>query len=147
MTPADGAAPAYYVVHTDGASRGNPGHAGLGVVIADADGATLVEWNDYIGQSTNNVAEYRALLAAIDRLLELPLAPVRFHLDSELIVKQLNGQYRVKDDKMKLLYDQVRVRLTRLPGATFTHVAREKNGRADRLANEAIDRALAGAKG
>jgi ribonuclease HI len=143
----DVAAPAYYVVHTDGASRGNPGHAALGVVIADPDGNALVEWNDYIGQATNNVAEYRALLAAIERLLELPLAPARFHLDSELIVKQLNGQYRVKDEKMKLLYEQVRVKLTRIPGATFTHVAREKNARADALANEAIDRALAGAKG
>lgn len=132
-----------YRVYTDGASRGNPGHAGLGVVILDDSGRTLLEWKDYIGQSTNNVAEYRALLAALEQLATMPRAPIVFHLDSELIVKQLNGQYRVKDAKMKLYYEQVRVQLTRLVGAKFVHVTRDKNARADKLANEAIDAALA----
>lgn len=131
-----------YHVFTDGASRGNPGHAGLGVIVEEAGGATLVEWSEYLGQCTNNVAEYRALLAAFDQLAALPPKPTVFHLDSELVVKHLNGEYRVKDAKLKVLYDDVRRRLVAIPGATFVHIPREQNARADRLANEAIDRAI-----
>lgn len=136
------AAPRSYQVFTDGASRGNPGHAGLGIVILDDAGNSILECHEYIGQSTNNVAEYRALLLAMERVLTLPPAPAVFHLDSELVVRQLNGQYKVKDAKMKLLFDQVRRLLTLLSGARFVHVTRDKNGRADKLANEAIDGAV-----
>jgi ribonuclease HI len=133
------AAPRAYRVFTDGASRGNPGHAGLGIVILDDADRTLLECHEYIGLATNNVAEYRALLVALERLVAMPAAPVTFHLDSELVVRQLNGQYKVKDAKMKELYEQVRRYLVKLTGAKFVHVAREKNGRADELANRAID--------
>lgn len=141
--PQSGAAPRSYQVFTDGASRGNPGHAGLGIVILDDAGNSILECHEYIGQSTNNVAEYRALLLAMERVLTLPPAPAVFHLDSELVVRQLNGQYKVKDAKMKLLFEQVRRTLTKLTGARFVHVTRDKNGRADKLANEAIDGAVA----
>jgi ribonuclease HI len=129
-------------VFTDGASRGNPGHAGIGGIIEDEKGAILDEWNDYLGICTNNVAEYRALLSSLPRLLSLNPSGVRFHLDSELVVRQLNGQYKVKDAKMKELYDEVRRQIGRFPGVSFRHVTRDKNSRADQLANEAIDRAL-----
>ena len=142
MTP--DSAPRAYRVFTDGASRGNPGHAGLGILIQDDAGHTLLETHEYIGLATNNVAEYRALLVAMERLAGMPAAPVTFHLDSELVVRQLNGQYKVKDAKMKELYEQVRRHLTKLTGAKFVHVAREKNQRADELANQAIDAGVGG---
>ncbi|MDZ4804219.1 MAG: ribonuclease HI family protein, partial [Candidatus Eisenbacteria bacterium] len=120
------AAPRSYQVFTDGASRGNPGHAGVGIVILDDAGDSILECHEYIGHSTNNVAEYRALLLAMERLLALPAAPAVFHLDSELVVRQLNGQYKVKDEKMKQLFEQVRRQLTKLTGAKFVHVTRDK---------------------
>jgi ribonuclease HI len=132
-------------VYTDGASRGNPGHAGIGGVIEDEQGTVIEEWNGYLGTCTNNVAEYQALLSSLPRLRKLNPSGVRFHLDSELVVRQLNGQYRVKDPKMKELHEEVRRQLAGLAGASFRHVTRDRNARADRLANEAIDRAVAGA--
>jgi ribonuclease HI len=131
-------------VFTDGASRGNPGPAAIGVVILDEAGASVEEWGEYLGSTTNNVAEYSALLSAVKRLAALRPARVLFHLDSELIVRQLSGQYRVRDAKMKRLHEEVRVRLTALSDYSFQHVGRERNARADLLANEAIDRAQAG---
>lgn len=131
-------------VFTDGASRGNPGPAGIGVVILDEAGGPVEEWGDYLGPTTNNVAEYSALLSALKRLKDLRPSRVHFHLDSELIVRQLSGQYRVRDAKMKRLHEEVRLRLTAVPDHEFQHVGRERNARADQLANEAIDNALAG---
>lgn len=133
-------------VFTDGASRGNPGHAGLGVVIQDAGGQTIEEVQGYLGQCTNNVAEYRALLAALDAVAGLKPAGVTFHLDSELVVRQINGQYKVRDAKMQLLYAEVMSALRRLPAWTVRHILREQNSRADQLANAAIDNALKGAQ-
>lgn len=129
-------------VYTDGASRGNPGHAGLGVVILDAAGATLEERRGYLGLCTNNVAEYRALLDALEALPRHEPARVVFHLDSELVVRQINGQYKVKDLKMQELHALVKRALATLPAWTVKHVARAENGRADALANAAIDEAL-----
>jgi len=131
-------------VFTDGAARGNPGHAGMGVVVLDETGSVVAEWNGYLGQCTNNVAEYTALLSAVEKVAGMEPAEVRFHLDSELVVKQLNGLYRVKDEKMKQLFARVQTALRRIPLYRFTHVVREKNARADRLANEAIDAELGG---
>ena len=129
-------------VYTDGASRGNPGHAGLGVVILSAGGETLEERQAYLGQCTNNVAEYRALLDALEALPRFQPVRAVFHLDSELVVRQINGQYKVKDAKMQELHALVKQALIRLPAWTVKHVAREENKRADALANAAIDEAL-----
>ena len=129
-------------VFTDGASRGNPGHAGLGVVILDAAGATLEERQAYLGLCTNNVAEYRALLDALAALPRHAPARVTFHLDSELVVRQINGQYKVKDLKMQELHALVKKALLALPAWSVTYVPREENRRADALANAAIDEAL-----
>lgn len=131
------------LVFTDGASRGNPGHAAIGGVILDEAGATLDEWNDYLGICTNNVAEYTALLSALPRAARFEPGRVHFHLDSELVVRQLNGQYKVRDPKMRDLYLKVRRELSRFSIVTFRHVTRDRNARADALANAAIDRALA----
>jgi ribonuclease HI len=148
MTPAAKApAPRKLItVYTDGASRGNPGPAGIGGVILDSEGAVIEEWNDFLGTCTNNVAEYKGLLSSISRLAPLAADKVIFHLDSELIVRQLSGQYKVRDPKLKELYELARRQLTRIPSWTFRHVTRDLNARADKLANQAIDRALAAAR-
>ena len=129
-------------VFSDGASRGNPGHAGLGVVIRNSEGAVIDELQGYLGQCTNNVAEYRALLAALAAVAALRPVGVTFHLDSELVVRQINGQYKVKDAKMQVLHADVMKALRRLPAWTVRHILREQNSRADQLANAAIDSAL-----
>ena len=131
-------------VYTDGAARGNPGHAGMGIVVLDAAGETVAEWNGYLGHCTNNVAEYSALLSAVERVGTMSPSKVRFHLDSELVVKQLNREYKVRDEKMKELYARVRKALEKIPVYRISHVARSLNARADHLANEAIDAELEG---
>jgi len=126
-------------VHTDGGARGNPGPAAVGVVIRAGD--VLFEIKKTIGEATNNVAEYSALIEAIQALRDNEFdGPVSFFLDSELVVKQLNGQYKVKDESLKKLWHVVRqFVLERAQVVSFTHVAREKNKRADELVNEALD--------
>jgi ribonuclease HI len=132
--------PGRYKVFTDGASRGNPGKASIGAVILDPKGTEVAVVSETIGHATNNVAEYRALERARDTVEELGLRVVDFRLDSELIVRQLEGIYRVKDPKMRAAYDRVCRSLARLEEWTVAHVPREKNKRADALANEALDR-------
>ncbi len=129
-----------YRARTDGASRGNPGPAALGVSIEDEAGNEIASASEAIGITTNNVAEYRALLRAMDLLAELGARRVEFLLDSELIVRQMNGEYRVRDAKMKVLYEQAYRKLTRFLTARFLHVPRGENARADALANEALDK-------
>ncbi len=127
-------------IHTDGASRGNPGAAACAYVIG-RDGRVLVEEADRLGEMTNNQAEYTAVVRALEHALELgPSDRVVLHSDSELIVKQLNGEYRVKNEDLKPLYEEA-VRLRRLfdQPVTFRHVRREQNRRADELCNEALD--------
>jgi ribonuclease HI len=128
-----------YRVWTDGASRGNPGPAAIGVVIEDPAGGEAATASEAIGTTTNNVAEYRALLRALELLEGLGARRARFHLDSQLIVRQLNGQYRVKDPKMRDLYARVQGALRGLDEARFLHVPRAENTRADELANRALD--------
>ena len=126
-------------LRTDGASRGNPGPAGIGAVI-EADGtARRLELFEYIGETTNNVAEYRALLLALAEAEKLAPASITVRSDSELLVRQLNGEYKVKSPLLKPLFlDAVR-RLRRFPSARILHVGREENAQADLLANRAID--------
>ena len=130
-----------YRVRTDGASRGNPGPSAIGVSVEDETGAEVATASETIGRTTNNVAEYRALLRSLDLLEDLGALRAEFLLDSELIVRQLTGVYRVKDSKMRALSMEVMKRIRRLQEVSFKHVPRKENKRADALANEALDRA------
>jgi len=123
----------------DGASRGNPGEAGCGAVIFDETGKTLRELTRYLGRATNNVAEYEALLMGIDEVLRLGGKRLRIESDSELLVRQLNGIYRVKDAKLGVLHQKAQALLRQLDACRIIHVGREQNRIADRLANQAID--------
>ena len=124
---------------SDGASRGNPGEAGAGITILDDQGNELAGTGQYLGQCTNNEAEYRALLLGLAKCAEFGSGRLRVHLDSELIVKQVRGEYRVKHPNLKPLFEQAMQKLSGFASFSITHVRREKNKRADELANEAID--------
>jgi ribonuclease HI len=128
---------------TDGASRGNPGHAGIGALLFDEQGEKILQECQYIGLATNNEAEYRALLLALDRASELTQGAVECYLDSELVVRQLNGQYALKSEKLAKFHAEVKTRANRFELVTFTHVPREhpKLQLADKLANRGIDEA------
>ena len=127
------------VLYTDGASRGNPGPAGAGAMITDAEGATLAEKAVYLGETTNNQAEYRALLIGLQEALKLAPARLTIRMDSELIVKQLNGEYRVRNRDLLPLHSRAREMIEKLADVRIVHVPREENVHADRLANQAID--------
>lgn len=127
-------------IHIDGGSRGNPGPAGAGVVIRSADdGTVLFEGGYYLGRTTNNVAEYNGLLRGLERAAGLNAVEAHVHSDSELLVRQMKGQYRVRNAGLKPLYEQARELTGRFARVTFTHVRRELNTDADRLANQAMD--------
>jgi ribonuclease HI len=124
---------------TDGASRGNPGPAGIGAVIEVDGTGEAVELCAYIGETTNNVAEYRALLLALAEAEKLSPVSITVRSDSELLVRQLNGEYKVKSGNLKPLFLDAARRLRRFPSARILHVGREENRKADLLANRAID--------
>ena len=126
-------------LRTDGASRGNPGPAGIGVVLEADGGAGRLEFLEYIGETTNNVAEYRALLRGLSEAERIAPASLTVMCDSELLVRQLNGEYKVKAAHLKPLYLDALGRLRRFPAARILHVERAQNAAADRLANRAID--------
>jgi ribonuclease HI len=128
-----------FVIHVDGASRGNPGHAGAGAIIKDSDGEVVGELTKYLGKVTNNVAEYEALILALEEAIELGCKSISVFADSELMVKQINGVYRVKNEGLKGLYAIAIKLVHQFETFRITHVKREFNGEADRLANEAID--------
>lgn len=124
---------------SDGASRGNPGLAGAGYVLVDNEGNEILAGYQFLGVCTNNVAEYRALLLGLQAATGKKCRDISVFLDSELIVKQLNGEYRVKDVKLKPLFDEVRKSCALFDRCRFRHVPRSQNQRADQLANMAID--------
>ena len=126
-------------MYTDGGARGNPGPAAAAGVILAHNGAVLDEITDYLGVSTNNVAEYRALLLTLRRAHELGCRRLDIKMDSELVVRQLNGQYRVKDPKMIPLHAEVRRLLTRFDDHKIIHIRREQNKHADKLVNAVLD--------
>jgi len=126
-------------LYIDGASRGNPGPAGIGVLILDNDGKKIKEVYKYIGQTTNNVAEYNALLYALDEALMLRADEIELNLDSELVVKQLTGEYRVKSDEMKLFFEKALHILKSFKKFEINHIDRSQNKEADKLANKAIN--------
>ena len=134
-----------YFIQADGASRGNPGEAGIGAVIADARGRTIKELKYFLGMATNNVAEYRAVILALQKALDLGAGSVTVYLDSELVVRQLRGEYKVRESHLRLLHREASDILSRFSEYHIHHVPREENRRADQLANEAIDQKIRGA--
>ncbi len=128
-------------IYTDGASRGNPGHAGIGVVIKDKDGKVLESYGEYIGRSTNNIAEYKALISALRTARKFVPCEVRLFLDSELVVRQVLGQYRTKDEALKAYREFVNQLSGEFERFEINYIPREKNKAADKLANKALDEA------
>jgi len=126
-------------IHIDGASRGNPGEAGFGVHVSSPRGETLAELYGYVGRATNNVAEYQALIHALRYALGSGARRVRIFSDSELVVRQISGAYKVKHKDMVPLHKEASRLLAQIGGASLAHVPREKNKDADRLANRALD--------
>ena len=136
------------IIYTDGGARGNPGPAAIGVVIEDAEGKVLKELSEYMGETTNNQAEYEAVIRALylakklfgEKLREME---IEMRMDSELVARQLSGLYKVKDPGLKQQFAKVaQLRLEDVPNLTFVHVPRAKNARADELVNECLDARL-----
>lgn len=129
------------VIYSDGACRGNPGPAGIGIVICDESGKIIRQYEEFIGNATNNIAEYQALIKALELASIFSVSEVECFSDSELMVKQLNGAYSVKNKKLGELFLQVRGKEERFKKVTYSHVPREGDfiKRADKLANIAID--------
>jgi ribonuclease HI len=128
-----------YKIYSDGACRGNPGPSGIGAVILNDKGKVVHEISKYIGVVTNNVAEYEALLEALDYCVKKKLSPVEILADSQLMIRQLSGQYKVKHPNMIPLHQKAKEYMVHLKVVGFTHVLREFNKRADELANAGID--------
>ncbi|MDP2944701.1 MAG: ribonuclease HI family protein [bacterium] len=128
------------IIYTDGGARGNPGPAGIGAVIYNERKKIIAEISEYIGGATNNQAEYKALIAAFRKAVDLGAKELDCYLDSELIVKQLKGEYRVKDKDLALLFLDIHNLSLSFKKISYTHIPREKNEAADRLVNEALDR-------
>ncbi len=129
----------YCSLHTDGASRGNPGEAGAGAVLTGPDGAELATRSIYLGKCTNNVAEYQALIAGLELAERSGCDQLHIRLDSELIVRQIQGSYTVRNEQLKPLFEKVKKQLAKLRKWDVRHVRREENIRADELANRGID--------
>lgn len=129
------------IVHVDGGSRGNPGPAAYGIVIEQPDGTRVATLSKYLGHTTNNVAEYEGLLAALTYAQEHKHLRLRIISDSELLTRQINGQYKVRNPNLKILFDRARALITQFDAFHIEHVRREHNKEADRLANQAMDAA------
>jgi ribonuclease HI len=123
----------------DGASQGNPGPSGIGVVVCDQDGNPIDNISEYIGESTNNIAEYSALIVALEEGLVRKSNSIIVNTDSELLVKQLNGEYKVKNEDLKQLFNRVRRLLKGFKQVQINHIDRSKNKGADKLATKAVD--------
>ena len=134
-------------LHIDGASKGNPGEAGAGIWIADGEGKKILEMSRYLGHKTNNEAEYWALLLGLREAKRLGAKSIRVFTDSELVGKQVNGLYRVKNENLKVLHASVMKQLREFPSYAVESIPREGNREADRLANEAVRRGMEKEKG
>jgi ribonuclease HI len=131
-------------LHTDGGARGNPGPAGIGVVLEDESGSLLEELAEPIGATTNNVAEYTALIRGLELAARHGASSVEAHVDSTLVAEQVEGRWKIRNDRLRALAVHARSLLDRFEGATITHVRRGQNARADALANQAMDAAEEG---
>lgn len=135
------------IVNTDGGARGNPGPSGIGVVVRAADGSMVKGFSKFLGVQTNNFAEYEAVIQALETLKKMygvktKHIEIAFRLDSELVTKQLNGEYQIKEPSLFPQYIRVHnLRVSAFPHVSFTYIPRAENADADRLANEAMDRA------
>ena len=127
------------IMYTDGGARGNPGIAGIGIVIEDKHGNVIREISQYIGEQTNNVAEYKALSRGLEVALDLGIKEIICYLDSELVVKQIKGEYKVKNERMIPMYNMVMPLIKKFDNFEIIHVKRESNKKADKLVNKAID--------
>ena len=130
------------VAHVDGGSRGNPGPAGYGAYITDGEGRRLAELSDFLGVQTNNFAEYSGLVAALEYAVEHGYGTVKVVSDSELLVKQMKGQYKVRSEALLAIYGEAKALVRKLDRFEIRHVLRHLNKDADRLANEAMDRGM-----
>jgi ribonuclease HI len=128
-----------HTLRTDGGARGNPGPAGAGFVLEDASGSVVRSGGRYLGCVTNNIAEYQALIWGLETALDQGVTALRICADSELVVRQINGQYRVKNEGLKPLFAKAKSLLGRFPSVEMVHVRREMNAAADDLANQAMD--------
>ncbi len=128
------------LAYTDGASRGNPGESGIGIILKGEAGEILYRGGGYIGRATNNIAEYTALLFCLKKAGEFKCSKLIVHSDSELMVKQVNGEYRIKNPKLREVFAEVKKILASVPyHCTIRHIDREVNRDADELANMGID--------
>ena len=128
------------LVYTDGWARGNPGPAGIGVYITDAKGKPLEKRHKYLGVATNNIAEYTGALLGIRRAIELGANEIELRMDSQLVVEQLSGNFKVKNPELKKIYIEIGAMIATWWGKiSFIHIRREQNGEADRLSNVAMD--------
>lgn len=126
-------------IYIDGGARGNPGPAGVGVVILDSAGKKIKEISKYIGEATNNIAEYNALLYGLEEALILRADELKINMDSELVAKQITGEYRVKDANIKPLFERAINMLKSLKNFEVNHIDRSENKEADKLVNKAIN--------
>jgi len=132
----------FATAHVDGGARGNPGPAGYGVVLRDAAGSKIAELSHYLGLRTNNFAEYSGLIAALEWAQQKDLRALKVISDSELMVRQITGQYKVRSPELKPLYERARFLIRSFDSFKIEHARREKNKDADRLANLAIDEGM-----
>jgi len=135
------------VIRTDGASKGNPGAAGIGVVVCDADGNVVKEIGEYIGSTTNNVAEYTALIRGLQEAIGLGADAVQVFTDSELLARQVAGAYKIKAPHLRDLHNTVRGLMSKFRQVSVSHVYREENAHADKLASDAANRGEPGVAG
>jgi ribonuclease HI len=126
------------IIHSDGVSRNNPGPSAIGATIKDERGKLITSISRRIGRATNNQAEYRAIIAALETAIDLGARQVELNSDSQLVVRQINGRYRVKKTSLKPLYQRVEELQGRLGGFIIKHIPRQQNKEADRLANRAL---------
>lgn len=129
------------ILNTDGGARGNPGPAGIGVVVKDEDGIVIDEIARPLGRTTNNVAEYEALIAGLKLALDHGVTELEVHIDSELVVHQLEGKWKIKNERLRGLAVTAQTLLGRFEAVTIKHVRRSQNTHADQLANRAMDEA------
>ncbi|MBI2609239.1 MAG: ribonuclease HI family protein [Deltaproteobacteria bacterium] len=127
------------ILYTDGASRGNPGESGAGVILYDSHGEVLCEITEYLGRGTNNQAEYKAFIIGLKKAKKLEIQDLTVKMDSELIVRQLKGEYKVKNEGLLSLFLEAKKLILQFRSLKVEHVPRKENKEADRLANEALD--------
>lgn len=133
---------ACWQLYTDGASKGNPGPAGAGWILVNERDSVLIKDSKFLGLATNNEAEYEALILGLKNALSLKIQEIKIYMDSELLVRQISGLYRVKNPRLAILFHQVRDLLSKFLKYDIIHIVREKNREADAMANEAIKKKL-----